>query len=155
MTNSKAFIVFACLIPLACSLQCYICNSKNDTDTLNCSDNSKLSEIYLKDCDAQEQPVSPQQNGVDLYNMTICRKIVTWVDFKVRDNGPTMRIQRQCGYIKSKYDNECYYRGGFGGRQQVCSCTEDKCNHGNVFQINCFLMIGVIMVVLAEAVRLH
>lgn len=38
------------------------------------------------------------------------------------------RIIRSCGWDESNYKGKCYQRGGFGGRQEVCSCTRDFCN---------------------------
>lgn len=41
---------------------------------------------------------------------------------------PETRVIRTCGYDESNYKGRCYQRGGFGGRQEVCSCLTDKCN---------------------------
>lgn len=38
------------------------------------------------------------------------------------------RIIRGCGWDDSTYKNKCYQRSGFGGRQEVCACSDDNCN---------------------------
>jgi len=38
--------------------------------------------------------------------------------------------------MNSTYDDTCYYRAGFGGRQTVCSCKEDGCNSGFTSGVN-------------------
>jgi hypothetical protein len=73
--------------------------------------------------------LSPPEN----HTYTICRKIVTTIDFDVNSNKKGERINRVCGWETSKYDNECYYRGGLGGRTTVCSCTDAKCNGASTF----------------------
>lgn len=38
------------------------------------------------------------------------------------------RIIRTCGWDASNYNNKCYHRSGFGGKQDVCTCMTDYCN---------------------------
>lgn len=38
------------------------------------------------------------------------------------------RIIRSCGWDASNYNNKCYHRSGFGGKQDVCTCATDYCN---------------------------
>lgn len=38
------------------------------------------------------------------------------------------RIIRSCGWDASNYNNKCYHRSGFGGKQDVCTCSTDYCN---------------------------
>lgn len=42
---------------------------------------------------------------------------------------PDSRIIRACGWDDSTYKDKCYQRSGFGGRQEVCACSDkDNCN---------------------------
>ncbi|KAF4530654.1 hypothetical protein B566_EDAN004893 [Ephemera danica] len=41
---------------------------------------------------------------------------------------PDHRVIRTCGWEESSYKDRCYQRAGFGGRQEVCSCSTDFCN---------------------------
>lgn len=38
------------------------------------------------------------------------------------------RISRTCGWVESNYNDKCYHRSGFGGKQDVCTCSTDYCN---------------------------
>jgi len=127
-------------------LKCVICD--NQKDKTGCGHGSDVDvEKHLKDC----ADVTDAEGGsVTGANFVICRKIITWIDFNVNNNTATERIVRKCGHITSKYDNECYYRGGFGGRQRVCSCTTDKCNSGFSFQpSHIFMTVASVMALLA------
>ncbi|CAL8118394.1 unnamed protein product [Orchesella dallaii] len=135
-------ILAICVIPSVLSLKCYICNSV--TSPTGCGHGSDADEKHIKEC--SEQAAEDGQNNVEY---TLCRKIVTWIDFNVNNNTATERIVRKCGYIESKYDTDCYYRGGFGGRQRVCSCKTDGCNSGFTFRANHILMgAGALMVLI-------
>jgi len=122
-------------------LKCVICDNHKDSDCGHGGD--VKSDKYAKDCSEVAAT-----DGVQGSTFEICRKIITWIDFDVNNNTATERIVRKCGHIQSKYDNECYYRGGFGGRQRVCSCTTDNCNSGFTFQINhIFMAVASLMAV--------
>lgn len=62
------------------------------------------------------------------------------------------RTIRSCGWDESNYKGKCYQRGGFGGRQEVCSCTSDFCNGATNYTILntlfyfCFLHI-ILMII--------
>lgn len=54
------------------------------------------------------------------------------------------RIIRGCGYEARNYQNQCYKRHGFGGRQTVCACeTGDHCNHSSTMKSS-FMLIALI-----------
>jgi len=137
-------VVAVCLLPAVFSLKCYICNSiEHGMD--GCGDGKDVDSKHIKDCDSHDAHEDGQHN----VQYKMCRKIVTWIDFNVNNNTAQRRIVRKCGYIDSKYNDECYYRGGFGGRQQVCSCTKDECNSGFSFRANHLLMgVGAVVVLI-------
>lgn len=60
------------------------------------------------------------------------------------------RVIRSCGWIDSKYTNNCYHKSGYGGRQDVCSCTSDYCNGSTTITSStvtatiCILMVSLI-----------
>jgi len=139
-------ILAICVIPSVLSLKCYICNNK-DHGNDECGHGKDVNKKYIKECSDQDN-----EGGQHHVEYKTCRKIVTWIDFDVNNNTATERIVRKCGYIESKYDQTCYYRGGFGGRQQVCSCQEDDCNSGFTFRANHILMgAGALMVLVFGA----
>lgn len=140
-------IVVICAIPSVLSLKCYICNNLNDGK--GCGHGNDADSALIKDCSEQAH-----EDGQHNIEYKICRKIVTWIDFDVNNNTATERIVRKCGYLESKYDNDCYYRGGFGGRQQVCSCNTDGCNSGFTFRAN-HLLMGAAAAIILLAVGSH
>ncbi|ODM95250.1 hypothetical protein Ocin01_11431 [Orchesella cincta] len=153
MKTSQTLIVLGailaiCVIPSVLSLRCYICNSL--TDGSGCGHGSDADKKHIKECSEQAH-----QDGQHDVVYKTCRKIVTWIDFDVNNNTATERIVRKCGYIESKYDTDCYYRGGFGGRQQVCSCKTDDCNSGFTFRANHILMGAGALMVLVFGSRIN
>ncbi|KAK7868941.1 hypothetical protein R5R35_002577 [Gryllus longicercus] len=100
--------------PTGEALSCYECNSHADP---LCAE-STPPETLKKDC-------SEKAEG---RQYTLCRKIVQHIEFEVNGNKPEQRVIRSCGWENSTYLNRCYQRSGFGGRQEVCSCTTDNCN---------------------------
>jgi len=151
MKTSQTLIVLGailaiCVIPSVLSLSCYICNSLEP----GCGHGNDADKKFIKDCAAQAH-----EDGQHNIEYKTCRKIVTWIDFDVNNNTATERIVRKCGYIESKYDQDCYYRGGFGGRQQVCSCKENNCNSGFTFRANHILMGAGALMVLVFGSRIN
>ncbi|XP_077290887.1 uncharacterized protein LOC143914508 [Arctopsyche grandis] len=110
---SLAVILFVLQRPVS-GLQCYSCNSHNDS---RCA-GLKLPEAMKKDCATLEQG----------NKHTMCRKITQVIEFEVNGLPPDSRVIRGCGWDESNYKGRCYQRSGFGGRQEVCSCTDDYCN---------------------------
>lgn len=122
------------------SIRCFECNSNTDP---RCAE--KMVPAYLS-VDCSKTPEA--QKGI---KHTICRKTLQFVEIPV--NGSKCkrrqrkyphpiyslsffivtvkgeeRVIRSCGWVDSKYTNNCYAKSGFGGRQDVCSCTSDYCN---------------------------
>lgn len=95
-------------------LQCYLCNSHNDS---RCADEHPP-DALKKDC-------SDLKDGA---KYTMCRKITQVIEFSVNGLPPDTRVIRGCGWDESNYKGKCYQRSGFGGRQEVCSCLTDYCN---------------------------
>lgn len=61
------------------------------------------------------------------------------------------RIIRGCGWDDSNHKNKCYSRSGFGGRQEVCACSEDNCNGAMSLRMQPFFG-GIALVWLMAAV---
>ncbi|XP_053978157.1 uncharacterized protein LOC128895574 [Hylaeus anthracinus] len=95
-------------------MQCYICNSHNDS---RCADKDPP--------DALKRDCSDLKDGA---KYTMCRKITQVIEFSVNGLPPDSRVIRGCGWDESNYKGRCYQRSGFGGRQEVCSCLTDYCN---------------------------
>ncbi|XP_020281764.1 uncharacterized protein LOC109853774 [Pseudomyrmex gracilis] len=94
--------------------QCYQCNSRNNSQ---CAD--------LIPPDSMKIDCSDLKDGA---KYTLCRKITQVIEFSVNGLPPDTRVIRGCGWDESAYKTKCYQRSGFGGRQEVCSCTSDFCN---------------------------
>jgi len=131
----------------ASGIQCYVCN--NYVHKTGCGHGKDVSDEYLVDCNN----LTPGDGGVSGSNYDLCRKIVTSIEFDVNNNTATERIDRRCGHLDSKYDEECYYRGGFGGRQRTCSCKTDKCNGGFSVGVN-FALIATALFTAAGVYKL-
>ncbi|XP_076246982.1 uncharacterized protein LOC143186971 [Calliopsis andreniformis] len=96
------------------ALQCYLCNSHNDS---RCADEHPP-DALKKDC-------ADLKDGA---KYTMCRKITQVIEFSVNGLSADTRVIRGCGWDESNYVGKCYQRSGFGGRQEVCSCYTDYCN---------------------------
>ncbi|XP_046991121.1 uncharacterized protein LOC124596145 [Schistocerca americana] len=107
------FLVLCTLVAVE-SLECYECNSHTDS---NCAKDVPP-DTLKKDCSTH----------IEGAKYKLCRKIVQYIDFEVNGNKPEKRIIRTCGWDDSNYQNACYHRSGFGGRQEVCSCDKPLCN---------------------------
>ncbi|CAG4982199.1 unnamed protein product [Colias eurytheme] len=114
MKNGVGIIVLFGLFQYGLAIVCYECNS-----ALNSM------------CSAAVLPDSLKRNCSDLdrgVTHTLCRKIVQHVEHEINGQMPMSRIIRSCGWDESRYKNTCYHRAGYGGRQEVCSCSKDLCN---------------------------
>ncbi|XP_026322766.1 uncharacterized protein LOC113232306 [Hyposmocoma kahamanoa] len=119
------------LLTCGLSIMCYECNSAT---------NSLCSHKFLPD--NLKRNCSDHDRGV---THTLCRKIVQDVDYGVDGHSPQSRVIRSCGWDESKYKGVCYQRSGFGGRQEVCSCTTDFCNSSNKTFISSTLLISIVL----------
>ncbi|XP_022167321.1 uncharacterized protein LOC111031597 [Myzus persicae] len=102
-------------------IRCYVCNSHNDTDCAQ----EKLPDHFKTECSKLNIGVPEDSRK----NYTLCRKIIQTIEPEV--NGlpsDRNRIIRTCGWDASNYNNKCYHRSGFGGKQDVCTCMTDYCN---------------------------
>ncbi|XP_053610877.1 UPAR/Ly6 domain-containing protein crok-like [Plodia interpunctella] len=109
-------VALLCLLAVLCgcvhqglAITCYQCNSHNDSRCLL----DKLPDTLRQPCSSKD---------------TMCRKISQVVEFEMNGMPPDSRVIRGCGWDETSYKGRCYQRSGFGGRQEVCSCTEDGCN---------------------------
>lgn len=112
-------VVFCLCIEFGYGLQCYECNSHNDT---RCG-MEDLPDEFKKICDPRTK------DGKHAY--ILCRKIKQMIDFEVNGLPADKRVIRSCGWDDSTHKNRCYQRSGFGGRQEVCACETDACNTAN------------------------
>ncbi|XP_060853696.1 uncharacterized protein LOC132931745 [Rhopalosiphum padi] len=102
-------------------IRCYVCNSHNDTACAQ----EKLPDHFKTECSKLNIGVPEDSRK----NYTLCRKIIQTIEPEV--NGlpsDKNRIIRTCGWDVSNYNNKCYHRSGFGGKQDVCTCLTDYCN---------------------------
>jgi len=131
-------------IGLCSALKCYVCQGSSNDGFNQCGHGSDVDPDFLKDCDEELKGVAgvEKKNGSGGEIFATCRKIVTNVDFDVNTNKADERISRSCGWITSKYDDKCFYRGGIGGRQNVCSCTSHRCN-GAIKTQNSFVFFSI------------
>ncbi|OXA46659.1 hypothetical protein Fcan01_18831 [Folsomia candida] len=138
---------------LGFALQCFICNNFDNPTGCGHGDEGK-DQQFLKDCDDPQQNPDYDEASRDRIPLgakyEFCRKIVTSIEFDVNTNKATERITRKCGYLPSqggKYDEECYYRGGFGGRQRTCTCKGNACNGAFNLGASGALLAGAVAVV--------
>ncbi|CAG9788922.1 unnamed protein product [Diatraea saccharalis] len=111
------------------SITCYECNSALHPQ---CEGNM-LPDTWKRNCSDHDRGMTH----------TLCRKIVQHVDFgSVNGQLPASRVIRTCGWDDSKYKSSCYHRAGFGGRQEVCSCTKDLCNKSSDVRSTPFMIIS-------------
>lgn len=122
------------------AIECYICNSNDDS---RCAEENPP-EALKKDC-------SDLKDGA---KYTMCRKITQVIEFSVNGLPANTRVIRGCGWDESNYKGRCYQRSGFGGRQEVCSCLTNYCNGATrgqppkTFILSCAL--GVILLAIAR-----
>lgn len=114
------------------AITCFKCNSKSDPGC----DTSPVDLKYKTDC-------SELKDG-SKYDR--CRKISQWVDKEMDGLKPDSRIVRDCGINQGVDERTCYYRAGFGGRQQVCSCTSEDCNAASKLGSTVFAIIASIAI---------
>jgi len=147
-------LVLAIFVVGGSTLRCYICSSQSQK---NCGHGTDVDSGYVKECKEEDgnPPLGTFPNGTKR-EYTLCRKMVTKVDFDVNGNKATDSagiIKRACGYDDDKYVGECYYRGGLGGRIDVCTCTKDSCNGSNKLGNVLALSLVPIVLVLAQVLR--
>ncbi|XP_059054873.1 uncharacterized protein LOC131848930 [Achroia grisella] len=114
------------------TIMCYECNSAT---------NSHCSETQLPD--SLKRNCSEHGRGV---SHTLCRKIVQHVEYGINGQLPSSRVIRSCGWDETKYKGTCYHRSGYGGRQEVCSCTEDFCNSSEKTKARLYLLLPTTLV---------
>jgi len=114
-----AALALICLIDNASGIKCYVCNSHYDRE---CAPSPRRD--YLKDC-------STIKDGNEYIN---CRIINQDIDKNMNGLEAGFRVIRQCGYVyTAKAD---YIKAGFGGRQNIHTCTVDACNPAPKLPLN-------------------
>uniref|UniRef100_A0A1B6DU84 Uncharacterized protein n=1 Tax=Clastoptera arizonana TaxID=38151 RepID=A0A1B6DU84_9HEMI len=116
------FILLTFSFDSGLAIKCFECNSHNDT---RCAAEKVAPELE-KDCSLMTAPNNAKY--------TMCRKIIQTIEFEVNGLQPDSRVIRGCGWDDSNYKNKCYQRSGFGGRQEVCSCSTDLCNSSSTLK---------------------
>ncbi|XP_013195547.1 uncharacterized protein LOC106138812 [Amyelois transitella] len=116
-TLAIVLVILCGLLQFGFAITCYECNSA--TNHL-CGENI-LPDSLKRNCSDLDRGVTH----------TLCRKIIQHVDYGINGQLPTSRVVRACGWDETKYKGSCYHRSGYGGRQEVCSCTKDLCNNAH------------------------
>ncbi|XP_049876450.1 uncharacterized protein LOC126374040 [Pectinophora gossypiella] len=130
-------VVILCgLFEYGSPIMCYECNSAINSF---CSE-KMLPESLKRNCSEHDRGVTH----------TLCRKIVQHVDYGVNGQLPASRVIRSCGWDETKYKGACYHRAGYGGRQEVCSCTTDFCNASSETTASTPLLISVIYLIMQK-----
>ncbi|XP_032518944.2 uncharacterized protein LOC116771251 [Danaus plexippus] len=133
--RSLVVVILLAALEYGSALICYECNS---------AINSMCSEAVLPD--SLKRNCSDHDRGV---THTLCRKIVQHVDHDINGHQVASRVIRSCGWDETKYKGMCYHRSGYGGRQEVCSCTKNLCNHSGRFEFSYYLA-GLVFVLLFD-----
>ncbi|XP_031634866.1 uncharacterized protein LOC116348132 isoform X1 [Contarinia nasturtii] len=133
------------------AIKCFECNSHyNQGCELDAVPSNFSVDCSLKqDRDDRNKPIQ----------YTICRKVLQVIEFSVNQYTPLFsdpvpantRVIRSCGFDTRTYENTCYKRHGFGGRQIVCACNQrDNCNHSNSLKspIMLIALLGIFGIVL-------
>ncbi|KAG5895233.1 hypothetical protein JTB14_003450 [Gonioctena quinquepunctata] len=128
------------LIALICikggsGISCYDCNSYHDKRCIG-DERNQLTEDLKKPCPERK----PNEKAY-----TLCRKIKQMIDFEVNGLKPESRVIRKCGFEDTAYVGRCYQRSGFGGRQEVCTCTDENCNGSSTIFASISLVITLIL----------
>jgi len=110
------------------AISCYKCNSKTDAGC----DTTPPSSKYMMECGELKEGSKYDR----------CRKIDQWVDKEMEGMKPNQRVIRDCGWGQGDDERTCYYRAGFGGRQNVCTCQSDNCNGASNIASTAFAIIS-------------
>ncbi|PZC81068.1 hypothetical protein B5X24_HaOG213408 [Helicoverpa armigera] len=121
------FILLCGLFHYGSTIMCYECNSAINSQCLE----AKLPDNLKRNCSDHDRGVTH----------TLCRKIVQHVEYGVNGRLPESRVIRSCGWDETKFKGQCYHRAGYGGRQEVCSCSTDLCNAASETSTTTVLLI--------------
>ncbi|CAG7830251.1 unnamed protein product [Allacma fusca] len=139
----SALVALVCCVSFATSLECYVCSSAEASkESKKCGSGKDVDDQYKIDCSKADAKYGGDKT---VGNWTVCRKIITWVDYNLNENdtaGSDERILRKCGYNEEKHADGCFYRGGLGGRQRVCSCKTDNCNSAPKTSMTIVTLLG-------------
>lgn len=109
-------VAFLAVFQTATALECFVCNSKNDTA---CADDFPEDSVSLKK-ELVEKCRAPKPEDGEV--TPFCRKI----KYYIYDTG-IPRIQRDCGYRRREgYD--CYQKRSEDYVMDTCVCDTDLCN---------------------------
>jgi len=131
------------------ALECYICDTVNNTD--GCKDPFTLRPEALKDCDdwcRQTQggnfilPFQGDNGSKCPTAFTSCRKIKQSTTSSVFNNNTAVdRIYRTCGYLgedgtENGTIKDYAYRSTETSKSEIFSCTSKGCNAANLVQVS-------------------
>lgn len=143
MSYSHIFLLFSgfvCALLIftgkSSALQCFECNSHNDS---RCADTMPPDSLKTE-C----------SKTIDGHETKLCRKVTQIIEFEVNGLPPDSRVIRSCGWDDSSYKNKCYHRSGFGGRQEVCACESDFCNSAPFTMTTTAIPLTLIAIVLLK-----
>ncbi|XP_073992839.1 UPAR/Ly6 domain-containing protein crok-like [Rhodnius prolixus] len=125
-------VLIAAIIQPGLTIKCYECNSHNDS---RCALETPP-ETMKKDCSLHTEGSKYK----------ICRKIVQTIEYEVNGLQPDSRVIRSCGWDTSSYVNSCYQRSGFGGRQEVCTCSTEYCNTASASKTILILLASLLAI---------
>ncbi|RVE48009.1 hypothetical protein evm_007321 [Chilo suppressalis] len=139
MATALSVILLLTIFDIGLAITCYECNSALHPQC----ESGALSVSFRRNCSDHDRGVTH----------SLCRKIVQHVDFgSVNGQLPASRVVRACGWDDTKYKGSCYHRAGFGGRQEVCSCTKDLCNGSRDVRGAPFAIMSTALMVLKKIV---
>lgn len=150
--NSLYLFILFLVVGQGRSIRCFECNSSTDPKcaddippaylSVDCSSLSPHLNLQHTLCRKTDQLIEISVNGSKYRSESIFSTICWLYLFNRIDSGSIVSVPaetrtiRSCGWIDSKYSNDCYQKSGYGGRQEVCSCTSDFCNSSSHMAIS-------------------
>ncbi|KAL0853190.1 hypothetical protein ABMA27_003247 [Loxostege sticticalis] len=137
------FFVLLSMVYKASSIQCYYCNSANNSaciDVKAFDDETRARIIPVVTCET----AIPSPVAVDFF----CRKIVQTIFHSHRDS--EVRVTRGCGWVR--HHKECYQANNQDHLETVCQCTSDYCNSAEAADPT---SAAVLFIALATALYLY
>ena len=130
-------------------VRCIVCSSDPRRDGEACITRPR---DFLQDC------ITPPNSGFGPY--TGCRRIEQWVEYDLNSSDPLTsnyhRIIRQCAYF-GNLKRPCQKDNNLGGRQHVCYCQGEACNHSSInpvinsYLLLIFVSVSIFFILLPEA----
>ncbi|VVC94558.1 unnamed protein product [Leptidea sinapis] len=114
-------LVFVTAFVGCTAIQCYECNSANNSMCLNPTIYDVESvQKYLRSTHCEKTMLPGQHAGSKMF----CRKITQTILHK--DHDAEVRVTRGCGWVK--HHRDCYKADNEDHLETVCQCFSDHCN---------------------------